>query len=81
MKNKDITIATEYWNNASKGTHDQMIKTIKTSAIVGRICTFATLENKDKLSCYRVLGTKMGYKCGDWSLDKINLIAIMTVTK
>jgi hypothetical protein len=81
MKNKDTELAKTYWNNADKGVHNQMIKSMKEAAIKGRMFTFATLENKDKLSCYRELGRKLGYKCGEWKLDKINLIAIMTVTK
>jgi len=81
MKNKDTELAKTYWNNASKQTHDQMIKSMKEAAVNGRMVTFATLENKDKLSCYRVLGTKLGFKCGAWKLDKINSIAIMPVTK
>jgi hypothetical protein len=81
MKNKDTELAKTYWNNASKGVHNQMIKSIKEAAINGRMFTFATLENKDKLSCYRVLGTKLGYKCGTWKIDKINQVAIMIITK
>ena len=81
MKNKDIALAKTYWNNASKSTHDQMIKTIKTSAIVGRIWTFATLENKDKLSTYRVLASKMGYTMGTWLLRDNNLTATATIKK
>jgi hypothetical protein len=81
MKNKDIELAKTYWNNASKGTHDQMIKSMKDAANKGRMVTFATLDDKAKLSAYRVLGTKMGYKCGTWLLRDNNLTAIMTVTK
>ena len=81
MKNKDIAIATEYWNSASKHTHDQMIKTIKNAAKTGRIWTFADLENKDKLSTYRVLASKMGYTMGTWWLRDNNLTATATIKK
>ena len=79
--NSEFALARTYWNNASKHTHDQMIKSIKEAAVKGRMVTFATLENKDKLSAYRVLAQKMGFKCGTWLLRENNLTAIMTVTK
>ena len=77
----DTTLANEYWKNASKHKKDQMFKTIKKSAIKGRISLFASLEDKAKLSAYRVLATKMGFKCGTWLLRENNLTAIMTITK
>ena len=81
MKNKDITLANEFWANASKNKKDQMFKSIKKAAIVGRMVIFASLDDKAKLSAYRVLATKMGFKCGTWLLRENNLTAIMTVTK
>ena len=81
MKNKDIALANECWANASKNKKDQMFKSIKKAAIVGRMVIFASLDDKAKLSAYRVLATKMGFKCGTWLLRENNLTAIMTVTK
>tara|TARA_B100000809_G_scaffold244014_1_gene269542 strand:- start:20 stop:292 length:273 start_codon:yes stop_codon:yes gene_type:complete len=81
MKNKDITLANEYWKNASKHTKDQMFNTIKKCASAGRIWTFATLEDKDKLSTYRVLASKMGYTMGTWMLRKNEVTATATLKK
>ena len=81
MKNKDITLANEFWANASKNKKDQMFKSIKKAAIVGRMVIFASLDDKAKLSAYRVLATKMGFKCGTWLLRENTLTANMTITK
>jgi len=81
MKNKDITLANEYWKNASKNKKDQMFKTIKKSAIVGRMVIFASLDDKAKLSTYRVLASKMGYTMGTWLLRDNNLTATATIKK
>ena len=81
MTNKDIKLANEFWANASKHKKDQMFKSIKKAAIEGRIVLFATLEDKAKLSAYRVLATKMGFTLGTWMLRKNELTAIATIKK
>ena len=81
MNNNDKTLAKEYFSTAPKGMKEVMVRTIKRSLPTGHISLFATIENKAKLSAYRVLGTKMGFNCGTWLLRENNLTAIMTVTK
>ena len=81
MTNKDIKLANEFWANASKHKKDQMFKSLKKAAIDGRIVLFATLEDKAKLSTYRVLATKMGFTMGAWMLRKNELTAIATIKK
>lgn len=81
MKNKDNTLANEYWKNASKNKKDQMFKTIKKALVEGRIVLFATLEDKAKLSAYRVLAGKMGLTMGTWLLRKNELTATATIKR
>jgi hypothetical protein len=68
MKTKDIKLANDFFATAPKGARETIVKIIKKSVPAGRVCMFATLENKAKLSAYRVVANEIGLELGDWHL-------------
>ena len=76
----DITLTNEYFANAPEGMKEVMVKTIKRSLTKGRITLFATIEDKAKLSAYRVVAKEMSITIGQWLIRSTSGTATATIT-
>ena len=75
----DITLTNEYFANAPEGMKEVMVKTIKRSLAKGQITLFATIEDKAKLSAYRVVAKEMSITIGQWLIRSTSGTATATV--
>jgi len=66
MKNKDIEYAERYFLNAPNSMRDTIVKIITNAVPTGQVCIFGSIDNKEKLSAYRVVANEMGIQLGDW---------------
>ena len=64
----DKHLAKRFFSTAPAGMSAVMMNTIKRSLPSGEIVLFATLEDKAKLSAYRVIAKDMNITIGQWLL-------------
>ena len=76
----DTTLTTEYLANAPEGMKEVMVKTIKRSLAKGQITLFATIEDKAKLSAYRVVAKEMNITIGQWVIRSTTGTATAVIT-
>jgi len=81
MKTIDTKLSRQFFSTAPHGTRDGMKKIINRSLPSGEISLFATIENKAKLSAFRVVASEMGIELGDWLIRPLPGTATAKLTK